>query len=308
MIPEFPQFKKLELSDKKDIEKFTSKFPPYSDFNFVSMWSWDIKGEMCVSQLHGNLVVKFTDYLTGEKFYSFLGDNKANDTAETLLGLSKKEGLELRLKLMPEESIKGIDISKFKIQEDRDNFDYIYKVENLIKMSGGRFETKRKHTRFFKKNFTHEIKVLDLNNPPIKNEIINLFNDWATDKGKTSTNYFKNEFFALSRLLDSSNSIIFFVVGVYLEDKLISVSITENTHSIYNLGHFQKSRSLSFKGLNDYLINELAKMLNERKIKYMNCEQDLGLLGLRKNKESYLPHSYFKKFSLSIVDSSAIIK
>ena len=46
MLPEFPQFKKLELSDKEEVEKFTSKFPPYSDFNFVSMWSWDIKGEM----------------------------------------------------------------------------------------------------------------------------------------------------------------------------------------------------------------------------------------------------------------------
>lgn len=65
MISEFPQFKKLELADKKDIEKFTSKFPPYSDFNFVSMWSWDIRGEMRVSQLNGNLVVRFTDYLTG---------------------------------------------------------------------------------------------------------------------------------------------------------------------------------------------------------------------------------------------------
>lgn len=85
MIPEFPEFKKLELSDKKDIEQFTSKFPPYSDFNFVSMWSWDIKGEMRVSQLNDNLVVRFTDYLTGEPFYSFLGNNKVNDTAEKLL-------------------------------------------------------------------------------------------------------------------------------------------------------------------------------------------------------------------------------
>ena len=57
MIPEFPKFKNLELSDKNDIEKFTSKFLPYSDFSFVSMWSWDIKGEMRIAQLNGNLVV-----------------------------------------------------------------------------------------------------------------------------------------------------------------------------------------------------------------------------------------------------------
>lgn len=45
MLPEFPQFKNLELSDEEEIERHTHKFLPYSDFNFVSMWSWDIKGK-----------------------------------------------------------------------------------------------------------------------------------------------------------------------------------------------------------------------------------------------------------------------
>lgn len=78
MISQFPQFKELELEDKEEIEKFTSKYPPYSDFNFVSMWSWDVRGDMRVSKLNNNLVVRFTDYLTGSPFFSFLGDNNWN--------------------------------------------------------------------------------------------------------------------------------------------------------------------------------------------------------------------------------------
>src|SRR6185436_18619332 len=109
MIPEFPEFKKLELTDKEEVEKFTSKFPPYSDFNFVSMWSWDIKGEMRLSMLNGNLVVRFTDYLTGELFYSFLGNSKVNETAEMLINFSRKEGLGAKLRLVPEDSIKGLN-------------------------------------------------------------------------------------------------------------------------------------------------------------------------------------------------------
>src|SRR6185436_18008967 len=92
-LPEFPNFKSLELSDKGAIEAITKKFPPYSDFNFVSMWAWDIKGEVRVSQLYGNLIVRFTDYLTGEPFYSFLGDSKVNETVRALLELSKRDGL-----------------------------------------------------------------------------------------------------------------------------------------------------------------------------------------------------------------------
>ena len=76
MLPEFPKFKSIDLTDKKEIEEINKKFPPYSDFNFVSMWCWDIKGEMHISILHDNLVVKFTDYLTGDPFFSFFGNNK----------------------------------------------------------------------------------------------------------------------------------------------------------------------------------------------------------------------------------------
>lgn len=78
MIPKFPKFKHIELIDKEEIEKITQKFPPYSDFNFISMWSWDIKVEMIISKLNNNLVVRFTDYLTGYPFFSFLGDNMVN--------------------------------------------------------------------------------------------------------------------------------------------------------------------------------------------------------------------------------------
>ncbi len=51
MLPKFPNFKKIELSDRKDVENITSRFPPYSDFNFSSLWAWDLEGEMGLSIL-----------------------------------------------------------------------------------------------------------------------------------------------------------------------------------------------------------------------------------------------------------------
>lgn len=72
MIPEFPNFKKIELSDQKEIESFTSKFPPYSDFNFTSLWSWDTHTNMQISILNKNLVIRFNDYLSDSFFYSLL--------------------------------------------------------------------------------------------------------------------------------------------------------------------------------------------------------------------------------------------
>ena len=73
MIPKFPQFKKIELSDRVDVEAHTSLFEPYSDFEFTCLWTWDMKGERMISELNNNLVVRFTDYNTHNPFLSFLG-------------------------------------------------------------------------------------------------------------------------------------------------------------------------------------------------------------------------------------------
>src|SRR3989338_1647905 len=174
MIPEFPKFKPIELSDKTEVEKITSKYPPYSDFNFVSMWSWDIKNEMRISLLNGNLVVRFTDYLTGEPFYSFLGDNKVNETVEELLEFSKKEILPLELKLIPEEVLKDLDQIKFKATEDRNNFDYIYDVSRLAELKGNEYQSHRnsihKFLRIYK-NWKVEV-VINFTEIYDKNQIL----------------------------------------------------------------------------------------------------------------------------------------
>jgi len=300
VIPEFPNFKAIELSDKEEVEKFTKKFPPYSDFNFASMWSWDIKGEMRISQLNGNLIVRFNDYLTGEPFYSFLGNNMVNETAEALLELSKKEGLGLQLKLIPEEVIKGLDLERFDSNEDRDHFDYIYNVETFSKLESSKFNVRRRHTRFFSKTFLHDIKKHDEIDVSLKGQILNLYNDWANEKGeKITTEYSQHEFLALSRFISASEHMDFFVVGIYYENRLIAVALTENTPNQFNLSHFQKAVNSNFKGLNTYLVHEIAKMLEKENIKYINWEQDLGISGLRENKEAYLPCGFLKKYSLS---------
>ena len=45
MIPNFPNFKHVEIKDKPDVEKFTHSFKPYSDFNFISLFAWDTNNQ-----------------------------------------------------------------------------------------------------------------------------------------------------------------------------------------------------------------------------------------------------------------------
>src|ERR1043165_3627696 len=101
MIPFFPEFKFLEWNDKDNVEKLTKEFPPYSDYNFVSMWSWNTRKKMQVSQLNGNLVLLFYDYVTETPFLSFIGRNDVDDTALKLIDYSIQHYSTGILKLIP---------------------------------------------------------------------------------------------------------------------------------------------------------------------------------------------------------------
>lgn len=298
MIPEFPKFKKLELSDKEAVESFTSKYLPYSDFNFTSLWSWNIKDQMQISKLEGNLAVKFNDYVTGKPFYSFLGAENASVAAQKLLDLSASEGLVPELKLLAEETVKVINPDTFIISEDRDNFDYFLAIERLKNFEGGKFVSKRNYLKQFKNAYTPEIKVINLSDQSIKDQIIKLFNLWKAHK-VLKASYNRHEFESLSRFLQLPSYKSFISIGIFLENKIIAFWLLEKINADTCISHYEKADSWKYRGIYPYLVNETAKILDKQKIKYINFEQDLGIAGLRESKKSYFPYGYLKQFTIS---------
>jgi hypothetical protein len=297
MIPKFPKFKSLELTDNKEIEKFTSKFPPYSDFNFVSLWSWDIKGEIRISMLNNNLVVRFTDYVTGELFYSFLGDEKENETVEELFKFLEKENSKQILKLISEEIGHKLVKSNFSLVLDQDSYDYIYSVSHLSKMQGWTKNSSGKNIRnFIKKYPNYVVKHCPIKETK-KDEFIGMFKKWARNKG--AENYLElNENKALVRIFDIKDENVN-TVSLYVNGIFVGFTIYEILSSNYAISHFAKTDITFHNAISDILNWEEAKILDTRGVKFFNWEQDLGIPGLRKSKEKYRPSFLFKKLTIS---------
>jgi len=315
VIPEFPNFKKIELSDKEEVEKFTKKFPPYSDFNFVSMWVWDIKDEMRISQLHGNLVVLFSDYITGDPFYSFLGDNKVNETIEDLLKLSKIEGINLKLKLIPESSLRGIDENKFLIFEERDHFDYIYPIASVHSYNGSKHKTHRQLVRFFEKKHQFELQQLNLTDKTNQKMLFDLVELWVKNKKNKigseedlrAIEDFNNEYLALKKLFSAPNEILESLVcfSVFVDDELSGFVIEEKVRNDYCISHFGKT-NVFHKGNLQFLMQKSASAFMDLGVNYYNDEQDLGLKNLRSSKSSYELSHFLKKYSIALKDNSVL--
>lgn len=298
MSPKFPNFKKIELSDRALIESFTENYPPYSDYNFTSLWCWNTKDKTEISEFDGNLVVRFTDYLTGKPFYSFLGPRPYKRTVQKLLQFIEGEGLPPVLRLLPEHCIRRLKRTALKVEEDPDNFDYILAIKELVTYQGRSWRGKRNFVNRFRKQYQSTTSEIDIADSRTRKSIQKLFLRWAEQK-KLEAREVENESTALRRLLHAAQSSSFVAIGVFISDRLIGFSVNEVVAQSYAVLHFEKADVNSFVGVYPYVMQETARELAARGCRYLNYEQDLGLPGLRKAKESYHPCHLLKKYILT---------
>lgn len=295
-IPDFPEFKDLSLMDRSAVERLTKKFKPYSDFNFSSLWAWSVKSKAQISKLNKNLIIILNDYITNKPNLSFIGSNKVNETANTLIKFSEDHQHKYNhsLKLIPEETAELLSKKNFIISTDQDAFDYIYPIANLANMNNWPKSRSRKNIRQFKKLYpNYLIKVSSIHNIN-KEEHLKMFQTWA--KNKDIPNYPElNEYKAFQRFLELEDHNIK-VISLYVDEILVGFTVYEKQTNDYVLSHFAKANTKFHRATNDVLNWEEAKLLDEQGFKYYNWEQDLGLPGLRKSKEKYKPSFFLKKF------------
>lgn len=296
MIPSFPEFKKLSLDDNDAVEQHTKNFPYYSDYNFSSLYCWDIAQERELSLLNNNLVVKFTDYETNDPFFSYLGMHQNLETTRTLLDYSESIGLPPELRLMPEISIHDIDVEDIEIYADRANFDYVYLTSRMATLEGNQYKSKRQAANFFVRNHpecTFEVRPLgDLDAQTAIRSIAHSWKERRTIPDDQSIDHETNAIDAIFRL---SNHRDLLVGIVSVNGVPTSFTIEEVVNKIFSMGHFWKTANRT-DGEYEFLASSMAQYLDEREVTYLNWEQDLGIETLRASKSSYRPSDFLKKF------------
>lgn len=302
MIPTFPTFKKISLDDESSIKTYTDRYKPYSDFNFTSLWSWDVLGERQVSDLNGNLVVYFTDYKSNEFFLSFLGENAVNNTALELINYSKEQKISLTLDLISEESIKNLDKDKFLIEPSEGNTDYVYCVSKLAFLEGKQFKSKRGSSRnFLANNDNITFKCIPFREQHCAEKLSLLIRNWESNKIKNGKNYsLKQEESSIMRLFEATvNNENLLLSTVDVDDVTVGFSIDEILVDGYAISHFIKA-DISYRGIYEFMNEKIAEALQKSGAVYWNWEQDLGEENLKLNKLSYRPVDFLKKYKITL--------
>lgn len=299
MIPQFPNFKHLEPPDKPEMDLLTSAFRHYSDHQYASLWAWDLDNTILISRLGESIVFRFRDYLNGELFYSFVGTEQIEDTAKQLIGYSASQGLEPKLRLIPEEMAKVLAGNEgFKVTEDRDNFDYVVDIERALEWDI-RVKARRKLINRFDRLYpNHEIQTLNLSQPENRQLIVDAAKRWTSDKDN-NPDRINNEIPAMARLINAYREVELLVLAVFNEGDLAGFSIEEILDEDYAAGHFQRA-DYKYNCAFAFLDHTVTDNLNNLGLKYVNAQQDLGDAKLRETKQKNDTTFFLKKYSVSL--------
>ena len=294
-------FKKLSVEDRVLIKQITNRYRPYSDFNFSSLFAWDIDDNTFYCRVPRGLVVNFQDYIDKHSVISIIGSRNCDDLVKEILDSPLYE----EIQFVPEVIAKKFQNKKdYVVSEDADQHDYIYDAREHSHLKGRKFSWHRRKINKFLKNTvddTVETRFIDLRKYNQQVKYVNSYHVWQKASDEIPEERYAQERKAIERYLKNIDKLTSqYALGVYINKVLSGIVMFEidGPNRKYFTVHFMKV-NYEHEGIFNYLFFQLAQRADEVGIKYINFEQDLGIQGLRTFKTLLKPCEMLKKYTIS---------
>lgn len=296
-------FKKLDLEDKKIIDSYIYPYKFLScEYSFTSLYIWKDACDIQYCIYKNALILKKKDFEGNYHFMQPLGYTKENllEIIEVLKIYKEKASMEYLFKDLEESFINEVKTllhanDELCIEEDRDNFDYLYEAQKLMTFSGKKLHAKKNHYNYFIKNYNYE--VVDICGEKVINDVISAASKWY-DETEEKDDKLYYELISIKNLVKNMELLNLEGIAVYVEGKIAAFSIGERLNEKLAVIHIEKGDK-DVNGVYSFIARTLIdKCFSNAEI--INREQDLGIEGLRKAKMSYYPLKLEKKFILSV--------
>ena len=185
---------------------------------------------------------------------------------------------------------------RFRYRPVRNSFDYIYEIDHLADLHGKKLQAKRNHcNRFEEEHPDYRVLQLDASVLPRCREFTEKWYDVHIESGSESD--FTGERIAIAKAFDNFDALGMEGIALETDGKLVAFSmgnrIREDTYDV----NFEKAMA-QVNGAYPMINREFARLIRQRypEIRYLNREDDMGIAGLRRAKESYTPDILLEKY------------
>lgn len=290
------QFKAITLDDKEWIQKYLKESGYQGcEFSFSTMMMWKDVYKTEVADFGGSLCYRCK---VGERKYVYAfpagnGDKRA--AIEAMTALSKEKGHAFVLRGFEKEWAEWLEAEfpgVFDIRCSRDEWDYVYSVEALSSLSGSKYHGKRNHIARFKDGGEWRYESLTAAN---KEDCRAMGDKWYHAQLNIGNITVLKEKPVLNYALDHMEELDLKGGVLYRDDKVVAFTIGEAMSGDTFHVHIEKAYS-DIQGAYP-MINQQFVLHEMQDFMYINREEDDGVPGLRRAKESYYPVKMIEKYS-----------
>lgn len=264
------------------------------EFSFSNLFLW---GRQRLAYIQGHAVL-FSQFNRRTVYPFPVGAGDKRPVIDAIIADAAERGIPCRITGLTGEDmqlLQGSYPDRFRYHCDRDSFDYVYAIDDLADLPGRKYQKKRNHYNRFRAAFPYyTVEPLSAHNLP---RVQAMVDSWYENRLREAPDSdFHMERSALNKALAS-----FEVLGMEAlvlldgEDVLaltIGSTLSQDTLDV----HFEKARP-DAEGAYAVINCEFARYIRQKHpaIRFLNREEDMGLEGLRKAKESYYPHHMTEK-------------
>ena len=283
------EFKAIGIEHRNKYEEFLrASGIVSSEYSFMGVWGWRTpeRAEICFDE---NIC-----WLKNRRGILSPVCNPDQDW-EKIISRYFPDGVEFNV--VPESlALKLSSIMGASIEELRSEWEYVYRVDDLIELKGRSYSQKRAHIKVFDEKYTKEYSPLleeDFK------ELIIFQNEWLErNKGRIAESVLHDENEAIMSVLEYWNDFPLFGAYIRIEGRIAAYTIAEElNHETIDI-RFEKAFS-DYEGIYQYL-NRTFLSRQAKNYIWVNREEDMGDPGLRKAKSSYHPARYEKKYLVII--------
>ena len=294
-------FKPIDIEDKETITRYT--FPNNHlncDFAFANMCSWRFlyRSEYAIHDHF--LFIRFYIEEKRRKRLAYMFPVGNGDLRKAINNIQKDaEAFNHSLMILgvtPEEKKSLISLypDHFTYIPERDYYDYIYLRNDLIRLTGKKFQSKRNHINKFKN--LYDYKYL-----PVTQDIISkcrgLEQVWyEANRDEENGDNLLHERCSMHFAMEHFDALNLLGGVIVVDNKIIAFTYgSPINHETFGV-HVEKA-DIRYAGVFSVICQEFAKHIPEKYV-YVNREEDLGIPGLRQSKLSYHPHLLLEKLKI----------
>ncbi|MFH0802868.1 MAG: phosphatidylglycerol lysyltransferase domain-containing protein [bacterium] len=182
---------------------------------------------------------------------------------------------------------------RFEVLEDQDNDDYVYEVQQLVDLKGKKFHDKRNRLNQFRKNYAY--RYLPLTQELVE-ACLTFEHEWCEEKNCDEDEGLYHEKCAVLEMLRNFENLSAGGGLIEIDGVVVALTLGEVLNEDTFVIHVEKAKG-SLEGIYQAIHWEFLRR-EAISCRFVNREQDLGIEGLRRSKESYNPVRKIKKYTL----------